>query len=117
MRAVPELVKPVFDGNSPTVLSPRACKAPPTMACSSEQCSTPRNTLNRLPSGTPSHRSAPIGPGAIMLRIYSVDELRLLVADIDAPDWDWEIGTIKLGLAPAHATWLIGTPRPAAAAT
>lgn len=45
------------------------------------------------------------------LRIYSVDELRELVAEIDAPEWDWEIGTIKLGDAPAHATYLIGTPR------
>ncbi len=45
------------------------------------------------------------------LRIYSPDELRALVATIDAPDWDWEIGTIKLGDAPAHATYLIGTPR------
>ncbi len=45
------------------------------------------------------------------LRIYSVPELRELVAGIDAPDWDWEIGTIKLGEAPAHATYLIGTPR------
>lgn len=45
------------------------------------------------------------------LRIYSAPELRELVADLDAPDWDWEIGTIKLGDAPAHATYLIGTPR------
>lgn len=44
------------------------------------------------------------------LRIYSVDELRELVAGIDAPDWEWEIGTIKLGDAPAHATYLIGRP-------
>ena len=45
------------------------------------------------------------------LRIYSPDELRELVASIDAPDWDWEIGLIKLGNAPAHATYLLGTPR------
>lgn len=44
------------------------------------------------------------------LRIYSAPELRELVAGIDAPDWAWEIGTIKLGDAPAHATYLIGTP-------
>lgn len=45
------------------------------------------------------------------LRIYSVEELRELVAGIDAPDWEWDIGTIKLGDAPAHATYLIGTPK------
>lgn len=44
------------------------------------------------------------------LRIYSVEELRELVASIDAPDWEWDIGTIKLGNAPAHATYLIGKP-------
>lgn len=47
------------------------------------------------------------------LRIYSVEELRELVATIDAPDWEWDIGTIKLGDAPAHATYLIGTPKSA----
>lgn len=45
------------------------------------------------------------------LRIYSVEELRALVAGIDAPDWEWDIGTIQLGSAPAHATYLIGTPK------
>ncbi len=44
------------------------------------------------------------------LRIYSVDELRALVATIPSPDWEWEIGTIRLGDAPAHATYLIGRP-------
>lgn len=44
------------------------------------------------------------------LRIYSVEELRELVAGIDAPDWEWDIGTIKLGDAPAHATYLLGRP-------
>lgn len=44
------------------------------------------------------------------LRIYSVEELRELVAGIDAPDWEWDIGLIKLGNAPAHATYLIGRP-------
>lgn len=44
------------------------------------------------------------------LRIYSVEELRELVSTIDAPDWEWDIGTIKLGDAPAHATYLIGKP-------
>jgi hypothetical protein len=45
------------------------------------------------------------------LRIYSEDELRALVATIDVPDWDWEIGRIRLGDAPAHATYLTGRPR------
>lgn len=47
------------------------------------------------------------------LRIYSVDELRALVADLDAPDWEWDIGTIKLGNAPMHGTYLVGYPRAA----
>lgn len=42
------------------------------------------------------------------LRIYGPDELRELVAGLDAPGWTWEIGQIKLGDAPAHATYLIG---------
>jgi SAM-dependent methyltransferase len=46
------------------------------------------------------------------LRIYGVDELRALVAGIDAPGWDWEIGTIRLG--PGNATYLIGRPTPPA---
>jgi len=44
------------------------------------------------------------------LRIYSVEELRELVADIDAPNYTWDIGTIQLGKTPAHATYLIGRP-------
>ncbi|MDP2314402.1 MAG: class I SAM-dependent methyltransferase [Pseudomonadota bacterium] len=52
------------------------------------------------------------------LRVYDEDELRALVAGIDAPDYAWEIGRIKLGDAPAHATWLIGRPlAPAGAVT
>jgi SAM-dependent methyltransferase len=47
------------------------------------------------------------------LRIYSADELRALVAEIDAPsDWVWDIGTIKLGNAPLHGTYLVGYPKP-----
>lgn len=46
------------------------------------------------------------------LRIYGVDELRALVAEIDAPDWDWDIGTVKLGNAPLHGTYLVGYPKP-----
>lgn len=47
------------------------------------------------------------------LRIYSLPELRALVADIDAPDWVWDIGTIQLGNAPLHGTYLVGYPKPA----
>lgn len=46
------------------------------------------------------------------LRIYSVEELRALVAEIDAPDWVWDIGTIQLGNAPMHGTYLVGYPKP-----
>lgn len=48
------------------------------------------------------------------LRIYSTDELNALVADLDAPDWVWEIGAIKLGNAPLHGTYLVGYPKPRA---
>lgn len=48
------------------------------------------------------------------LRIYSVEELRALVAEIDAPDWVWDIGTIRLGNAPLHGTYLVGYPKPPA---
>lgn len=46
------------------------------------------------------------------LRIYTEEELRELVAQIDAPDWVWDIGTIKLGNAPLHGTYLVGYPKP-----
>ena len=45
------------------------------------------------------------------LRIYSEEELRGLVASIDAPDWHWEIGRIRLGGAPIHGTYLVGRPK------
>jgi hypothetical protein len=37
-----------------------------------------------------------------------------LVQSIDAPDWVWEIGTIKLGNAPLHGSYLIGYPKQSA---
>jgi hypothetical protein len=43
-------------------------------------------------------------------RIYGEDELRALVAEVDAPGWTWEIGRIQLGNAPLHGTYLVGTP-------
>jgi hypothetical protein len=45
------------------------------------------------------------------LRIYSVEELRELVDGIDAPDWVWDIGSIQLGKAPLHGTYLVGYPK------
>lgn len=50
------------------------------------------------------------------LRIYSVDELKALIAEIDAPDWVWDVGKIKLGDVPLHGTYLVGYPKPMAAA-
>lgn len=44
------------------------------------------------------------------LRIYSVRELKALVADIPAPDWEWEIRSQPLGVGPANATILLGRP-------
>ena len=58
----------------------------------------------RPPSPPPPHIDLP-------LREFTLEELRELVADIDASDWEWDIGTIKLGDAPAHATYLIGKPK------
>ncbi|MBK6575043.1 MAG: class I SAM-dependent methyltransferase [Sandaracinaceae bacterium] len=46
------------------------------------------------------------------LRIYSVPELQALVADLDAPDWVWDIGTIQLGNAPLHRDIPGGLPQP-----
>lgn len=44
------------------------------------------------------------------LRIYGEDELRELVSAIDAPDWTWSIGTVKLGNAPSPGVYLLGWP-------
>jgi hypothetical protein len=47
------------------------------------------------------------------LRIYSVEELGELVAGIETPpDWVWDIGTVKLGNAPLHGSYLVGYPKP-----
>ncbi len=43
-------------------------------------------------------------------RIYGEDELRALVAEVNAPGWTWEIGRRQLGNAPLHGTYLVGTP-------
>lgn len=45
------------------------------------------------------------------LRIYGESELRELVTPLGG-DYDWEIGKVRLGALPAHASFLIGAPRP-----
>lgn len=44
------------------------------------------------------------------LRVYSEEELKALVAGIEARGWSWETGKIPLG-GPIHATYLVGRPR------
>lgn len=45
------------------------------------------------------------------LRIYSEDELRAMVAEIDDSSFDWEIGSVLPKGAPVPVTYLIGLPR------
>src|SRR5262245_3279865 len=42
------------------------------------------------------------------LRVYAPEELRILVAQLDAQDYEWDIGTTRVG--PGVATYLIGIP-------
>lgn len=44
------------------------------------------------------------------LRVYSPDELRELVRGLGDGSWRWEIGRVRFGRIPAHATYLIGMP-------
>jgi hypothetical protein len=44
------------------------------------------------------------------LRVYSLEELEAMVREIRVPHYEWELGRIRLGAAPAFATYLIGTP-------
>lgn len=44
------------------------------------------------------------------LRVYSPAELTALLTQLRDPGYRWDIGRIKLGSAPAHATYLIGYP-------
>ncbi len=53
---------------------------------------------------------------ASVLRVCSPDELRELVAGMDAPHYEWDIGIAPILGQPANATWLIGTPYEADAA-
>ncbi len=48
------------------------------------------------------------------LRVYSPDELRELVAGIDALDYEWQIGTERVPRTTNTLTYLIGTPVSAA---
>ncbi|HET6345286.1 MAG TPA: hypothetical protein VFH51_10145, partial [Myxococcota bacterium] len=42
------------------------------------------------------------------LRTYTTDELRAIVAGIDAPDFVWDIGTAPIPGAGLHATYVLG---------
>lgn len=44
------------------------------------------------------------------LRAYDPEELRALVADIDVPNYEWEIGQLPIPKVPASVTYLIGAP-------
>ena len=45
-----------------------------------------------------------------MLRIYSPDQMRELTADLQVPDYQWEIGNIKVRGIPGRVPYLIGGP-------
>ena len=47
------------------------------------------------------------------LRVYSPKQLEELVAPLreEFPTYTWEVGRIRLGMAPAYATSLIGMPK------
>jgi hypothetical protein len=47
-----------------------------------------------------------------MLRIHSPDQMRKLTADLQAPDYSWEFGHIKVRGIPDGLPYLIGRPLP-----
>jgi hypothetical protein len=49
------------------------------------------------------------------LRTYSVEEMSALVAELEGPIYDWEIGRLPSPISPIGVTYAIGAPRPAAA--
>jgi hypothetical protein len=49
------------------------------------------------------------------LRVYSLPELSGLTQGIGGEGWRWEMGRLRLGSAPAHATFLVGLPARGAA--
>lgn len=44
------------------------------------------------------------------LRTYTVDELQTMVAQLNAPEYHWEIGLERMGILPVGITYLIGYP-------
>jgi len=54
---------------------------------------------------------------ASWMRVYSPKELREMVAELDTPDdWQWDIGTVRLGRSPIFGTYLVGYSRSVAGA-
>lgn len=47
-----------------------------------------------------------------MLRIYSTEQMQKLTADLQAPDYFWELGHIKVRGIPGGLPYLIGRPIP-----
>lgn len=45
-----------------------------------------------------------------VLRTYTPAELEELVAEIDAPDYEWKMGTLPVRTVPGRVTFLVGTP-------
>ena len=45
------------------------------------------------------------------LRTYSVEELQELVSEIDAPDYEWEIGRLQKRFIDLPITYVIGRPK------
>jgi len=45
------------------------------------------------------------------LRTYSVEELGELTVDLDAKNYEWQIGEVKSTAGPIPVTYLIGVPR------
>ncbi|MEM8933524.1 MAG: class I SAM-dependent methyltransferase [Acidobacteriota bacterium] len=44
-------------------------------------------------------------------RTYTPEELRAMTDSIDAPDFDWEVGTVPMAKAPLRTTYVIGRRR------
>ena len=47
-----------------------------------------------------------------MLRIYSPDEMKQLTKELQAPDYVWETGRIKVHRIPGGLPYLVGRPIP-----
>jgi hypothetical protein len=47
-----------------------------------------------------------------MLRVYSPEQMQKLTADLQAPDYVWELGRIKVRGIPNGLPFLIGRPIP-----